>query len=323
MSDVISMGELLIDFSPAGQSEMGNPVFECNPGGAPANVAVQLARLGISAGFMGKVGNDAFGLFLRNTLTQNQVDDASLLTDSQNATTLAFVQLSPAGDRNFSFYRNPGADTQITPEEIDCQELDHCKLFHFGSLLSTVEPSRSAVEKAVSYAKEKGKIISYDPNWRPMLWKNQKEGISQMAALLRYADIVKVSDEELALVTGKETIEEGISTLLQIGISIVVVTLGPKGCCVACPEGSRKIPTYDVNVVDTTGSGDCFFATFLAGILQGGKVFREYTLKELTDFADTANAAGAACASKKGAIPALPDWDAIHACKAAVPLLHV
>ena len=188
MADFYALGELLIDFTPAGKTPAGIPIFEQNPGGAPANVAVQAARLGVSAGFIGKVGQDMFGTFLRDTLVKQNVDVENLHFSKDTATSLAFVQLSESGDRDFSFYRNPGADTQITFDEVNKDALANAKVLCFGSLLLTAEPGRTAVPQIVSYAREHGAITAYDPNWRAPLWPNAEVGIHAMKSLLPLAD---------------------------------------------------------------------------------------------------------------------------------------
>ena len=323
MAELLSMGELLIDFTPVGETEDGRLLFARNPGGAPANVAVQAVRAGVSAGFLGRVGQDMFGDFLAATLRECGVDTRGLSQDPDYATTLAFVQLSESGDRDFSFYRDPGADTRLSYEDTDLSLVDECRLLCFGSLLLTAEPSRSAVEKLVDHARAHGKITAYDPNWRPPLWKDQAEGVARMRGLIGKADIMKVSDEELALLTEQEDMEAGAKALLDQGVSIVVVTLGARGCAVFTPGFSLRSNTYDTKVKDTTGSGDSFFGALLAKIVQSGKRPGELTEDELREFVDFANAAGAVCASKTGAIPALPDTAAIEACRSSVPLLRL
>lgn len=322
MAELLSMGELLIDFTPTGQTEDGRLLFARNPGGAPANVAVQAVRAGVSAGFLGKVGKDMFGDFLVKTLEDCGVETAGLLQDKEHATTLAFVQLNDRGDRDFSFYRNPGADTRLSFDETDLSLIDSCKLLCFGSLLLTAEPSRSAAERIVDYAKRKEKITAYDPNWRPPLWKDRQEGIERMKSLIPKADIMKVSEEELELLTGEARPEDGAKVLLKQGVSLVAVTLGPAGCAVFTREFSLRKHTYDTKVKDTTGSGDSFFGAFLAKIIQSGKRPAELSEQELSEFIDFANAAGAMCAAKTGAIPAMPDREEIEACRREVPLLE-
>ena len=324
MADIVSMGELLIDFTPVGETEDGRLLFARNPGGAPANVAVQAHRAGVKAGFLGRVGKDMFGDFLVSTLADCGVETQGLSQDPDYATTLAFVQLSPEGDRDFSFYRNPGADTRLAYEDTDLSIIDQCKLLCFGSLLMTAEPSRSAVERLVRYPKAQGKITAYDPNWRPPLWKGrEEEGVARMKSLIPLADIMKISGEELELLTGREAIEAGAWDLLEQGVSLVVVTLGAKGCKAFAPGITLAKETYDTRVKDTTGSGDSFFGALLAKIVQSGKRPSQLSPEELGDFLDFANAAGSTCATKTGAIPALPTTEEIEACRKSVPLLRV
>lgn len=317
------MGELLIDFTPMKETEDGRLPFARNPGGAPANVAVQAVRAGISAGFLGRVGQDLFGDFLISTLKSRGVDTAGLSQDPEAATTLAFVQLNDKGDRDFSFYRNPGADTRLSFEDVDLSLVDNCRMLCFGSLLLTAQPSRSAAERLVDYARKNGKLTAYDPNWRPPLWKDQAEGIARMKSMIPKADIMKVSDEELGLLTGESSLRDGAAALLAQGVSLVAVTLGPKGCALFGRNFSLELPTYDTRVRDTTGSGDSFFGALLAKIIGSGKHPRELTREELSDFGDFANAAGAVCASEMGGIPAMPDTAAIEACRKNVPLLKL
>ncbi len=321
MAELLSTGELLIDFTPMGETEDGRLLFSRNPGGAPANVAVQALRAGVSSGFLGRVGKDMFGDFLVSTLKDCGVETAGLSQDPAFATSLAFVQLNEQGDRDFSFYRNPGADTRLSFDAVDLSLLDECKLLCFGSLLLTAEPSRSAVEKLVDYARSHGKITAYDPNWRPPLWADKAEGTARMRSLIGKADIMKVSDEELALLTEQQDLASGANALLEQGVSLVVVTQGPKGCTVFTREFSLQKNTYDTKVVDTTGSGDSFFGALLAKIIQSGKRPEALSREELADFVDFANAAGAVCATKTGAIPALSRTEQIEACRREVPLL--
>ncbi len=323
MADLLSMGELLIDFTPTGATEDGRLLFARNPGGAPANVAVQALRAGVSSGFLGRVGKDMFGDFLVSTLQVCGVETAGLSQDPDYATSLAFVQLSDTGDRDFSFYRDPGADTRLAFEEVDLSLVDNCKLLCFGSLLLTAEPSRSTVEKLVERARSLGKITAYDPNWRPPLWKNKDEGVAQMRSLISRADIMKVSDEELALLTEQDSLTLGAKALMDQGVSLVVVTLGAKGCAAFTPHFALRKNTYDTKVTDTTGSGDSFFGALLAKIIQSGKKPGELAENELAEFIDFANAAGAVCASRQGAIPALPVLEEIEACRRSIPLLQI
>ena len=318
------MGELLIDFTPAGATQDGRLLFAQNPGGAPANVAVQACRAGVSAGFLGRVGQDPFGDYLARTLSACGVDTRGLSQDPDYATTLAFVQLSPEGDRTFSFYRNPGADTRLDFSQVDPSLLEGCRMLCFGSLLMTAEPSRSTVGQVAALARQRGILTAYDPNWRQPLWKGrEEEGVEQMRSLVPLADVMKVSGEELALLTGKDRLEEGAWSLLEQGVSLVVATLGARGCKAFAPGISLEKPTYDTHVVDTTGSGDSFFGALLAKLIQSGKRPDRLSPEELGDFLDFANAAGSTCAAKAGAIPAMPTSAEIEACRRSVPLLHV
>lgn len=323
MVDLLSLGELLIDFTPAGNTDSGIQLFGRNPGGAPANVAVQARRAGVSSGFLGCVGNDMFGLFLKDTLGGCGVDVEGLALDDAYATSLAFVELDENGDRNFSFYRSPGADTRLTASEENKRLIDDCKLLCYGSLLMTAEPAASAVPELVAYARKAGKITAYDPNWRPPLWKDRADGIAAMKRMLPLSDIIKVSDEELLLITEEADTKKAAGMLLKAGISIVIVTLGAKGCRVITAEHDFERPTFDTKIRDTTGAGDSFFGAFLAKVIQSGKKPGELGLDALIQFADFANAAGAVCGTKKGAIPAIPETADIQKCIEETPLLRI
>ncbi|SHI12803.1 fructokinase [Sporobacter termitidis DSM 10068] len=305
MPCVLSAGELLIDFSPAGWSDNNQPLYEQNPGGAPANVAVGLSRLGVDSGFIGKVGSDSFGCFLKGTLDNCGVRTKGLKYDAA-ATTLAFVQLAESGERSFSFYRNPGADTRLAPADLDFAEVDRCDVLHFGALLFTAEPARSAMLALLEYAREKGKLISYDPNWRPALWRSCDEGLRDMRRGLAYADIVKVSGEELFLLTESADIRDGVNKLLVMGARLVLVTLGAEGCRVATRRCDAALPAFNVDVLDTTGCGDAAMAGCLCKILALGKGLDDLDADGLRAVAAYANACGALCATKRGAMPALP-----------------
>lgn len=319
MCDVLSLGELLIDFTPSNLSAKDKYLFERNPGGAPANVAVQLSLLGISSGFIGKVGNDTFGKFLKYTLDSFNVSTTGLVLDDNFLTTLAFVHLNESGDRSFTFYRRPGADTQLRCHEIDFNQIKNCKILHFGSLSFTDEPLRTTTLNILEYAKSKGKIISYDPNWRPPLWRSREDGVEGMRLGLKYCDIIKVSDNELTMITDCDDYKEGIYRLLDMGIQIVLVTLGPNGCFVGNKDRIEHLNTYDVNIVDTTGSGDSFLGSFLYNIISYYKPLDEIGYDKLIEFADFSNAAGALCASKTGSIPSLPNIDEIQNCIRYIP----
>lgn len=272
---------------------------------------------------MGKVGEDDFGRFLKKTLDDCGVDTRRLVLDPQESTTLAFVQLNEQGDRSFSFYRNPGADTQLRPEEINEAVFSGCDLLHYGSLLFTTEPGRGTVYALLERARQMGKILSYDPNWREPLWKDRAVGLREMRAGVAYADILKLSEEELPLLTGETDLVRGLSALHAIGPAVIALTRGAQGCLVSCREGTAACPTYDTKVMDTTGCGDSFFGAFLSQILLSGREISNLTLEDLTAFADYANAAGSVCGTAKGAIPALPNDAAIRACMAQTSKLYI
>lgn len=315
MHDITALGELLIDFTPQGISPAGNVLFERNPGGAPANVLAAVVRLGGTGAFIGKVGNDQFGHFLKEVLEKYGIETQGLKFSSEANTTLAFVHLDEKGDRSFSFYRRPGADTMLCEKDIDCSLIDSAKIFHFGSLSMTNEPSKSATIKAVEYAKQKGKIISYDPNLRPLLWENDAAAKEGMTLGLRYADIVKLSEEELEFLTGEKDLENGSKLLFDMGIKLIVVTLGAKGCYYRCGAGVGHLNTYNVKVVDTTGAGDAFLGGLLYRISRLEKQLWEINKQEIEEIIAFSNAAGALCTTKKGAIPAMPSMEEIRVCQ--------
>ena len=325
MPDIITTGELLIDFTPVPVPNAPNAVCP-NPGGAPGNVAVQLARLGASAGFIGKVGEDDFGRTLRRCLEDNGVDVHNVVVDKEFRTTLAFVQLDENGDRSFTFYRNPGADTQLRLEEVDEESIRTCSVLHFGSLSLTTEPSRTTTLEMVKRARAMGKLISYDPNWRPALWDSAEAGIKAMTMGLELCHVLKISEEELALLTGTDSLVEGVQAIHKLGAALIVVTLGPNGCVSSLRGQLSHHPTYDVKVVDTTGSGDSFWGAFLSQLVQNGyntpDKLENLSQNELSGFCRFANAAGSTCASKPGGIPAIAGREKILACMEQCPVLE-
>lgn len=321
MYDVVALGELLVDFTPAGISENGSARFERNPGGAPANVLSSVSKLGGTGALLGKVGNDAFGLFLKDVLDSHGIETRGLKFSPDVNTTLAFVHLDKNGDRSFSFYRKPGADTTLTPGELELSLINETKIFHFGSLSLTDEPVKSATKAALEYAENQGKIISYDPNYRPALWVSSEQAKEAMLSVLKYADIVKVSEEELPFLTGTDDLSGGSLRLLEGGAKVVLITLGPKGCYFRCASGSGLLNTYNTKIVDTTGAGDCFFGAMLYKLSRYAGTLDSIPVEELRVMVDFANAAGALCASRKGAISAMPSEQEIECCMSTTPLL--
>ena len=302
--DVTAIGEILIDLTQTGTNESGVPQFSANPGGAPANVAVAAARLGAKPAFWGKVGDDAFGAYLRKVLTENGVDTAGLRTGSQ-PTTMAIVSVDGTGERSFRFLR--GADRDICPEEVDEDAVFKTKILHFGSVSLTAGMSRSATIFAARTAHKNGGLVSYDPNYRPALWANQAEAAEWMAIPLPLVDIIKLAEEELPLLAGTADLEEGTRILEERGLSLIMVTLGGEGVFCRWKGESWHQPGVPVKVADTNGAGDTFLGAVLSRLCQRGeKPLEGLTRAELKDILAFANRAAAFTCSRSGAIPAMP-----------------
>jgi len=310
MTDITAIGEILIDLTQSGTNEQGIPVFAANPGGAPANLAVAAARLGASAAFIGKVGADSFGTLLRNTLTENQVDVSGLVTDPHSPTTLAVVALDNTGERSFSFYRNVSADVNLSIADLPLHLLRNTRFLHFGSVSLTTEPARSATLYAVRAARDQGVLISYDPNYRPSLWPDAETAIRQMKEPLALVDVLKVSDEELPMLTGTCDLDQGSRLLADLGIRLVLVTLGPDGAYYRLGCHTGHVPGIQVTVGDTNGAGDTFFGAVLA---QLSKVEHPagLSVEELERILFFSNKAAAITTSRHGAIPAMPTYDQV------------
>jgi fructokinase len=257
--DVVALGELLIDFTCKSKDTDGYPTMEAHPGGAPANFLAALAKFGADTALLGKVGNDAFGKLLVQTLQSAQIETKGIVVSDDVFTTLAFVTLDETGNREFSFARKPGADTQLSFEEVDVSLIDAAKVFHFGTLSLTDEPARSTTYRAVAYAKSKGKLITYDPNLRKPLWKSLDEAKEQMLWGLAQADVVKISDEEVEFLFDLD-VEAGAKYVIEnFGVKLVFVTCGADGCYFRNACACGKVPSLsDIHVKDTTGAGDIF-----------------------------------------------------------------
>ena len=314
MHDVTALGEILIDFTPAGLSPQNNILFERNPGGAPANVAVCVSRLGGRAAFIGKVGDDMFGRFLSEVLKSNGVEVSGLKFDRSANTTLAFVELDENGDRSFSFYRNPGADTALNADEVDCGLIKNSKVFHFGSLSLTDEPARSSTRAALKCARENGLTITYDPNLRPLLWKSMEFAREQIKSVMGFADILKISEEELEFITGEKRLDKGTAAInRKYGTKLVLVTRGPAGSYYRLGETTGAVGTFDeLKAVDTTGAGDAFLGGFLYSMLSRGvRKPEELDRGAIEEIITFASAVASLCVTKKGAIPAMPDLKSV------------
>ncbi|PKM72266.1 MAG: carbohydrate kinase [Firmicutes bacterium HGW-Firmicutes-16] len=306
MFDITAFGELLIDFTQVGVSPSGMVLFEQNPGGAPANVLACAAKLGQKTAFIGKIGADMQGEFLRKTLQNAKINTNGLVIDENFFTTLAFVSLNENGERSFSFARKPGADTQICWEEVDISIVKNSRIFHFGSLSLTDSPARETTLFALAEAKKAGCIISYDPNYRPLLWKNEAEARQQMRSVLPYVDMIKLSDEETALLTDYTDSQKAAKHLIDNGIQLAAVTLGKSGALIATKDGFDIIPGFNVDAIDTTGAGDAFWGALLYSVEALGKKISEIDFSEIRSIARFANAAAALCVTKRGAIPSMP-----------------
>ena len=303
--DVIALGELLIDFTMNGQSEQGNNMFEACPGGAPCNVLALLNKMGKKTAFIGKVGKDQFGALLRDTITEAGIDASNLMVDENVNTTLAFVHTFPDGDREFSFYRNPGADMMLTADEVNPEVVKDTKVFHFGTLSMTHEGVREATKKAVETAKANGCLVSFDPNLRPPLWSSLDLAKEQMEYGFGKCDILKISDNEIQFVSGKEDYEEGIAYLQETyNIPLILLTMGKDGSR-AYYKGMRvERPGFSVKAIETTGAGDTFCGSSLNYLVDHD--FENLTEEKLGEMLTFANAAAALVTTKKGAIKAMP-----------------
>ena len=303
--DVIALGELLIDFTMNGQSEQGNNMFEACPGGAPCNVLALLNKMGKKTAFIGKVGKDQFGALLRDTITEAGIDASNLMVDENVNTTLAFVHTFPDGDREFSFYRNPGADMMFTADEVNPEVVKDTKVFHFGTLSMTHEGVREATKKAVETAKANGCLVSFDPNLRPPLWSSLDLAKEQMEYGFGKCDILKISDNEIQFVSGKKDYDEGIAYLQETyNIPLILLTMGKDGSR-AYYKGMRvERPGFSVKAIETTGAGDTFCGSSLNYLVDHD--FENLTEEQLGEMLTFANAAAALVTTKKGAIKAMP-----------------
>lgn len=310
--DVTALGELLIDFTENGSSEQGNPLMEANPGGAPCNMLAMIQKLGGTTAFIGKVGKDMFGRQLKTAVEAVGIDTRNLMEDEEVHTTLAFVHTFPDGDRDFSFYRNPGADMMLTKEEIQEDLIRNSKVFHFGTLSSTHEGVREATRYAIDVAKEAGCLISFDPNLRPPLWNTLEDARKEIEYGLSKADILKISDNEVEFLCGTSDYDEGAKMLIEkYNIPFVCVTLGKDGSR-AYYKGMRvEVPGFvQKNTIETTGAGDTFCGCMLHYIIQHGlEDLAEENLRELLTFA---NAAASVITTRKGALAVMPSKEEVE-----------
>ena len=310
MIDVVALGELLIDFTMDRAAEFGYPTMTAHPGGAPANFLSALAKFGRKTALLGKVGTDKFGRLLLDTLKHAGVETRGLVAADDVFTTLAFVTLDETGDREFSFARKPGADTCLCYDEIDLDLIDQAKVFHFGTLSLTDEPARSATVQAVAYAKEKGKLITFDPNLRKPLWKDLAAAKEQMLWGLLKADVVKISDEEVEFLFGLSP-EDGAKHILEhYGVKLVFVTCGAAGCYYMNSAACGHVPGLNgIRVVDTTGAGDIFGGSVVHKLLEYGKAPQELTVDELADCVRFACVSAGLSTTRAGGISSVPEYE--------------
>ena len=311
--DICALGELLIDFTQAGISPKGNPLMEANPGGAPCNVLALLSKLGHSTAFIGKGGQDGFGDQLESALLECGIATEGLLRDKDIHTTLAIVHTLPDGDRDFSFYRNPGADLMLNENEINAELIQNSRIFHFGSLSMTDEPCRSATRKAISLAETYGRLRSFDPNLRPPLWDSMDHAQEEILYGLAHCDVLKISDNEIQWLSGKDDYDEGIAWLRQqFDIPLILLSMGKDGSRAYHGELRVEVPAFVLeNTIETTGAGDAFLGVILHYILNNG--WKTYNESELYDMLTFANAAAALITTKSGALRVMPSKEEIAA----------
>lgn len=304
--DVTAMGEMLIDFTMNGTSGQGNHMFEACPGGAPCNVLAMLNKLGRKTAFIGKVGKDQFGRLLKSTIEEIGIETKGLIFDEEINTTLAFVHTFPDGDREFSFYRKPGADMMLTGDEVDYDLIQKSRVFHFGTLSMTDEPVKSATKKALEAAKDAGCLVTFDPNLREPLWKSLEAAKGAMEYGFQYCDMLKISDNEIQFISGKEDYDEGIHYLQEkYHIPVIFLTMGKEGSRAYYKDIRVERPGFSVKAVETTGAGDTFCGCAINGLLK-------YSIENLTEEAlgeilTYANAGAALITLKKGAIRSMPE----------------
>ena len=311
MIDVVALGELLIDFASRSADANGYPTMQALPGGAPANFLAALTKYGKSTAFLGKVGDDTFGRLLVGTVKDAGIETRGIVIDPAVFTTLAFVTFDDTGDRSFSFARKPGADTRLSWEEVDKSLIDEAKVFHFGTLSLTDDPVRTTTQKCVAYAKEQGKLITCDPNLRKPLWRSEEEAKEQILWSLQQADVVKISDDEVDFLWSC-TPEEGADKLLnEFGVSLAMVTLGPKGCLLKTKNAVCQVSSPKVNPVDTTGAGDIFGGSAVYRLLELNKPIEELTAENLRFIGAYASTAASLSTEAPGGIPSIPEMNTV------------
>ena len=311
--DVTALGELLIDFTENGLSGQGNPLFEANPGGAPCNVLAMMNRLGKKTAFIGKVGQDQFGRTLKASLEELGIWTENLLLDKNVHTTLAFVHTAEDGDRDFSFYRKPGADMMILAEEVQEDLIASSRVFHFGTVSMTDEPTRGATVKALEYARKHQVMVTFDPNLRPPLWRNLQEAKEQIWYGLSQCSAVKMSEEELEFITGERSLDRGVEAVRnRFDIPLICITMGKQGSKAYYGDAAvEKAGFVQEHTIETTGAGDTFCASMINYILDHG--IQGLTEKDLEEMLTFANAAASIITTRKGALRVMPTREEVQA----------
>ncbi len=320
MFDVVALGELLIDFTQNGLSQQGNGLFEANPGGAPCNVLAMLTKLGKKTAFIGKVGDDFFGRMLAETIREVGIDDSNLAYDHNIHTTLALVHTFADGDRDFSFYRNPGADMMLSQQDVDMSMVNDTRIFHFGTLSMTHEGIREATKAAVLEAKKSGALVSFDPNLRPPLWESLEDAKEQVRWGLGYCDILKISDNEIQWLTGEESYTEGVKKIRrEFSIPLILVSMGRDGSRAYYQQDEKENgtgiivegkPFIQENTIETTGAGDTFCACVLNYVLDHG--LDNLSVEGLKEMLTFANAAASLITTRKGALRVMPGREEVE-----------
>lgn len=309
--DVTALGELLIDFTENGDSAQGNPLMEANPGGAPCNVLAMLQKLGKKTAFIGKVGNDMFGNQLKKAVEEVGIDTRNLIMDNKHHTTLAFVHTYPDGDRDFSFYRDPGADMMLTKDEVQKELIEDSRIFHFGTLSSTHEGVREATRHAIELAKEAGCIITFDPNLRPPLWDSLEDARKEIEYGMGKCDVLKISDNEVEFLFGTTDYDKGAAMIREkYNIPLVLITMGKDGSRAYYKDlRVEAAPFLQENTIETTGAGDTFCASALNYVLEHG--LEDLTSENLKELLTFANAAASLITTRKGALRVMPSREEV------------
>lgn len=305
--DISALGEILIDFTPSGKDRTGDAIFARKAGGAPLNLLATVSKYGGRSAFIGKVGDDMFGRFLRDCLADCNIPDIGLVTDPIHNTTLAFVSLSESGDRDFSFCRRFGADIFLEKSDVNPEIIKNSKIFHFGSLSLTDSPARETTEYALGIAKQAGCIITYDPNYREPLWDSREQAVKMMKKHLDKVDILKISKEELAMLFGPENERSTADLLISSGMTAILVTDGPNGASVYTKDGFASLPAAGAATVDTTAAGDIFFGSFLAQFIEDGAKLSSLTSEKAAAYLKKAIYISGKSTEHYGGVASIPD----------------